>query len=186
MLFTWIYMSRAQRAYDVAELDVMCSQFAARNDKAGVTGVLMKVGDHFVQVLEGEESTLLALVAKLLKDERHGDFHTLHRGPISERRFAKWSMRMMHLDRSYTVKAPAIAELRKIVRTVLSSQAFSDPELQRGAVVRLLMAIPRVIALDGNSEAGAVRSARDVVELPVVPPPLPASLLPVRPVPPVR
>lgn len=159
MLFTWIYMSRALRPYDVAELDVMASQFAERNDKNGVTGVLMKVGDHFVQVLEGDEQTLLTLVARLLKDERHTDFHTLHRGPITQRRFAKWSMRMMHLDRSYTVKAPAIAELRKIVRTVLSSQAFSDPELQRGAVVRMLMAIPRVIALDGDSTAGQVRSA---------------------------
>lgn len=159
MLFTWVYMSRALRPYDVAELDVMCGQFAARNDKAGVTGVLMKIGDHFVQVLEGEEQTLLDLVAKLLKDERHTDFHTLHRGSITLRRFPKWSMRMMHLDRSYTVKAPAIAELRRLTRTVLRSPMIDDPELTRSAIVRMLMAIPRVIALDGESGAGEVRSA---------------------------
>lgn len=159
MLFTWVYMSRALKPYDVAELEVMSGQFAARNEENGVSGVLMKVGDHFVQVLEGEEQTLLTLVGKLLKDERHADFHTLHRGAISRRRFPKWSMRMMHLDRSYTVKAPAIAELRRLVRTVLRSPMVDDPELTRGAVVRMLMAIPRVIALDGESGAGDVRSA---------------------------
>lgn len=159
MLFTWVYMSRALKPYDVAELDVMCGQFAARNKENDITGVLMKVGDHFVQVLEGEEQTLLTLVAKLLKDERHGDFHTLHRGAITQRRFPKWSMRMMHLDRSYTVKAPAIAELRRLVRTVLRSPMVDDPALTHGAIVRMLVAVPRVIALDGESEAGEVRSA---------------------------
>jgi len=181
MLFTWIYMSRARQASDVAELEVMAAGFARRNQDSGITGVLMKVGDHYVQVLEGEEPVLLDLIARLLKDDRHADFHTLHRGYITERRFPKWSMRLMHLDRMFSVKAPAITELRRVIKTVLHSADSGDPEIGRAATVRLLMAIPRVIALDGNSEAGAVRSARDVVELPVVPPPLPASLLPVTP-----
>ena len=160
MLFTWIYMSRALQACDVAELDVMAARFAQRNEACAVTGVLMKVGDHFVQVLEGEEQTLLDLVARILKDERHSDFRTLHRGHIRERRFPKWSMRMMHLDRSFAVKAPAIAELRRLVKTVLRGGVPGDPEGSRSATVRMLMAIPRVIALDGASEAGGVRSAR--------------------------
>lgn len=160
MLFTWIYMSRSLQACDVAELDVMAARFAKLNEEREVTGVLMKVGDHFVQVLEGREQTLLDLVGSILKDERHTDFRTLHRGPIRERRFPKWSMRMMHLDRQFTVKAPAIAELRKLVKAVLHSATLSDPEISRSATVRMLMAIPRVIALDGSSEPGAVRSAR--------------------------
>lgn len=182
MLFTWIYMSRARQVSDVAELDVMAAGFARRNKDLGVTGVLMKVGDHYVQVLEGEEAVLLELVAKLLKDARHSDFHTLHRGPINERRFAKWSMRLMHLDQMFSVKAPAIAELRRLIKTVLHGASGGDPDIGRAATVRLLMAIPRVIALDGNSETGAGRSVRAVVDLPVVPPALPASLLPASPV----
>ena len=160
MLFTWIYMSRALQACDVAELDVMAARFAHSNEAKAVTGVLMKIGDHFVQVLEGEEQTLLDLVGNILKDERHSDFRTLHRGHIRERRFPKWSMRMMHLDHKYTVKAPAIAELRRLIKTVLRGGVPGDPEVSRSATVRMLMAIPRVIALDGASEPGGVRSAQ--------------------------
>lgn len=160
MLFTWIYMSRALKASDVAELDVMAARFAQRNQAGGITGVLMKVGDHFVQVLEGEEQALIDLIARILHDERHTDFRTLYRGRISERRFPKWSMRMMHLDQTFSVKAPAIAELRRLVKTLLRSDSVNDPELGRAVTVRMLMAIPRVIALDGGSDAGAVRSAR--------------------------
>ena len=71
---------------------------------------------------------------------------------------------MMHLDQKYTVKAPAIAELRRLVKTVLHSGSLGDPELSRSATVRMLMAIPRVIALDGASESGGVRSAQLVLQ----------------------
>lgn len=158
MLFTWVYMSRAVHDCDVAELDVMAARFSRRNAERQVTGLLMKVGDHFVQVLEGEEQTLLDLVAKILKDERHADFRTLHRGRIAQRRFPKWSMRMMHLDQQFAVKAPAIAELRRLVKTLLRVGPLEDPEISRSATVRMLMAIPRVIALDGSSLPGGARS----------------------------
>ena len=156
MLSTYVYMSQAARPFDVAELDVMCRRFAQRNHEAGITGVLMIIGDHFVQVLEGDESKVLDLVERILVDDRHQQFRTLYRGTIRQRRFAKWSMRMMHLDQKYRVNALAPAELRRLVRAVIKSA-----EPTRTATVQMLMAIPRVIALDGEAET-VVRSAKVV------------------------
>ena len=153
MLTTHVYMSRFSRPFDVAELDVMCRHFARRNSETGITGVLMVIGDHFVQVLEGARDPVLDLVERILVDGRHREFRTLHRGLVHERRFPNWSMRMMNLDQHYTVNELAMSELRRLVKAVINS-----PVPSRTAMVQLLMAIPRVIALDGNAEA-VVRSA---------------------------
>lgn len=62
------------------------------NGLCGVTGALVYTGDHFIQVLEGEGSTIDGLLSNLETDLRHRSLKVVKTGPLPARRFISWSM----------------------------------------------------------------------------------------------
>ena len=64
----------------------------SQNEKFGVTGVLFYFEGQFLQVIEGEQKTLNALMANIKRDSRHKNVETLIDEPIAERGFESWSM----------------------------------------------------------------------------------------------
>lgn len=52
----------------------------------------------FMQVLEGEEETVEALMSKIADDPRHHEIIVLSREPIEARDFGKWSMSFRGLN----------------------------------------------------------------------------------------
>lgn len=63
-----------------------------RNAAAGITGALTVVDGQFVQIIEGEESALDDLVARLVRDHRHRDLRVLDRRKVTTRAFGDWDM----------------------------------------------------------------------------------------------
>lgn len=62
------------------------------NARVGVTGALMFNAGCFAQVLEGPRDAVEATFERIQQDDRHGDVSLLAFDPVSERRFANWSM----------------------------------------------------------------------------------------------
>lgn len=67
----------------------------ANNPRLGITGALYFDGAQFYQVLEGEETAVHALYARIRRDPRHHAVQTLWDGPITRRRFGHWAMKFV-------------------------------------------------------------------------------------------
>ena len=67
----------------------------ARNPRLGITGALYFDGEQFYQVLEGEETAVRDLFARIRSDVRHTAVQLLWDGPIRTRRFGNWAMKFV-------------------------------------------------------------------------------------------
>jgi hypothetical protein len=62
------------------------------NSKNNITGCLLYHNKEFLQILEGEEQTILDLMTKIENDKRHTIITSLVQKNIKERMFSDWSM----------------------------------------------------------------------------------------------
>jgi hypothetical protein len=74
------------------------SQARSNNKKQDVTGALLIDGDRFVQVLEGDETTVRGLYARIAADTRHDQVELLDEQAVPERVFSRWSMAKVGAD----------------------------------------------------------------------------------------
>lgn len=153
MLYTHVYASEARTAIGRAELDHMCRSFAAANREADITGMLFVVGDHFVQVLEGERDAVWTLLRKIIRDPRNCHLRTLYHGRLMRRRFPAWNMRWMRLDDRVVLRMPALERLRERLRVLMSE------ELTRQSMMRVLGELPQLLPLRYYARRGERRAA---------------------------
>jgi hypothetical protein len=142
MLYTHVYMSEAAKAYARAELDGMCAPFAAANARHGITGMMFYVGDHFVQILEGEREAVWQLLTNIRHDPRNHTFRTLYHGRLTRRRYPRWNMRVMRLNDRVQLPPERLAHLKQSLRFLMEGNR------SREAAQRLLSELPRLIPLD--------------------------------------
>lgn len=64
----------------------------SNNTATGVTGALLVYDDWFAQTLEGDESVVGDLFAKIERDERHENVEILETSSVTDRVFGKWAM----------------------------------------------------------------------------------------------
>lgn len=70
----------------------------ANNKHAHITGALLVTGDWFVQTLEGDESAVRALFARIERDPRHDSVELLDTQAEAERVFPRWAMARVSPD----------------------------------------------------------------------------------------
>ena len=70
----------------------------ARNPRHGITGALVYDAGRFVQMLEGPEGEIDALMARIRHDPRCDDVVTLYDHPIEARSMGAWAMLMLRTD----------------------------------------------------------------------------------------
>lgn len=142
MLYRCIYASKLSDAIDEhATFDTLTqieSQSARNNARLKLTGILLSVDRHFLQVLEGSNRSISALLGKLFTDARHSDMLLVELVPIERRLFPEWTMKWAPLKRRpefvasgwtpENLKAPAILSLAKSIR------AGINPSGRMGAV----------------------------------------------------
>lgn len=63
-----------------------------KNERLGITGVLLYLNGQIVQVLEGQQSAVEDLYKSIQKDPRHTNVRTVISHPISQRLFSHWYM----------------------------------------------------------------------------------------------
>ena len=98
MLYKIAYRSIAVREFSREELEAMLVDFRVKNQRLGITGLLLYRANSFIQFLEGEELKVMALFGQIRTDERHENVHLFLHKPIETRVFPDWWMRFRWLD----------------------------------------------------------------------------------------
>jgi len=92
-----VYTSKATGDVELEEL----LKTSVRNNAAqNVSGMLIYTKGSFLQLLEGDTSTVDALFKRIGVDPRHHDVQVLIRTSIKEREFKNWSMGYRRLNES--------------------------------------------------------------------------------------
>jgi hypothetical protein len=124
-MFSLVYISSAVTPFSSVELGELLSISHRNNASLGITGMLLYKDGNVMQVLEGEETAVLNLNAKIRRDPRHRGVQTLIQGPIVERQFPSWSMGFRDLTID---QVDATAGYNEFLNTPLTGQEFSsDP-----------------------------------------------------------
>lgn len=97
-LYEIIYLSLADHEVSADELSALKNQVSGKNQLTGISGMLIYHRREFMQLIEGEKDTVIALYEKISRDTRHQQLHLLWEGPIEERNFARWSMACVAMD----------------------------------------------------------------------------------------
>jgi hypothetical protein len=82
-----VYHSKISPALTETQLRELVNNAAISNQKFHITGILMARNGYFVQVLEGAESDVMALLSRISADERHSDITMLTCEVVDTRRF---------------------------------------------------------------------------------------------------
>ena len=89
-LYRVIYTSRSLLRPD-EDYDLIAHSVESNAEK-GITGVLMRHQDHYIQILEGNRADVMVLIEKIKQDKRHTDFLLVRADTCPQRMFHGWSM----------------------------------------------------------------------------------------------
>jgi hypothetical protein len=104
-----LYVSSATRLLSEAELIELLQKARTNNARDGITGMLLYRDGNFIQVIEGEESVVLALHEKIVNDPRHTNIITLLKRPLTERMFGDWTMGFRNLNKESEETLPGFS-----------------------------------------------------------------------------
>jgi hypothetical protein len=85
-----LYTSRS--LCSTSEAKTLLGEARVANARRDITGALYMADGRFLQYLEGQESEIDALLARIQRDPRHADCQVLDRRMISRRIYADWAM----------------------------------------------------------------------------------------------
>ena len=86
-----VYVSREASALGSEQLSHIVESSRRNNLRCCVTGLLIRQGQTFHGVLEGEVSEVLARMEIIITDRRHRDVRIIRESWVSQRRFENWS-----------------------------------------------------------------------------------------------
>jgi hypothetical protein len=92
-LIELVYISRASEQFSERDIGKILTASKRYNPPRQVGGALFYSQGCFLQCLEGGQSHVNDIYAKILQDGRHRDLEILWVREISKRRFANWSMK---------------------------------------------------------------------------------------------
>lgn len=87
-----IYSSLSAIPMQRDELQALLDHAQRANSAKNITGVLVYVDGHFLQVLEGERLVVEALLERISRDVRHEAVSLLQASEIAVPMFSKWDM----------------------------------------------------------------------------------------------
>ncbi len=105
-LLSLTYTSSATHLLSVTQLVELIDQIRPKNDRLGVTGLLLYIGGNVIQTLEGPTDTVDALFEVISVDPRHTAVQVVDRRSVEDRVFPTWSMGFRN------VSAREVAELQ--------------------------------------------------------------------------
>ena len=91
-VLTMTYVSSATRLLSVQQLVELIDQIRPKNERLGVTGLLLYSGGNVIQTLEGTAAAVESVFGALEVDPRHADVRVVERRHVAERAFSTWSM----------------------------------------------------------------------------------------------
>jgi hypothetical protein len=99
VLSQYLYISTAP-TLSRNEVEAILATSARNNPARGITGLLLYNGRNFLQLIEGEEEELVALMLKITEDPRHSGISLLDRRSIEQRTCPDWAMKRVMIAES--------------------------------------------------------------------------------------
>jgi len=99
VLSQYLYISTAP-TLSRDEVDAILATSARNNPAREITGLLLYNGRNFLQLIEGEEEALVALMLRITEDPRHSGITLLDRRAIEERSCPDWAMKRVLIAES--------------------------------------------------------------------------------------
>ncbi len=109
-VFQTVYISDAVGSLDRPRLEALLGQARLKNQRLGVTGLLLYHDAKFMQLLEGERAVVEQLMSSIRKDARHRNVVNLLAHQTHEREFAEWSMALRTWDDASTPRPEGLRE----------------------------------------------------------------------------
>lgn len=91
-IFHLVYISEAARDLSYTDLREILEVSTKNNLRDGITGLLIYRDGYFLQLLEGDEKAVKALVNKIRFDDRNSSLRVLIETFGEERLFGDWAM----------------------------------------------------------------------------------------------
>ena len=91
-ILTLTYTSSATDLMSVTQLVELIEQIRPKNERLGVTGLLLYSGGSVIQTLEGTSYAVYQVFDAIRADPRHDDVRIVERRYVDDRSFAPWSM----------------------------------------------------------------------------------------------
>ncbi len=135
--YQFLFRSTATVTVDESMLRNIRDRAVLNNKRGGITGFLLHVGDSFVELLEGPETSILQTVDRLTQDERHTNMVVLHVAQVPVRSVPSWSMGVFSAEESIGMPKPN-ASLAKLLE-VCCEHNWHDDRARR-AIVQTLRA----------------------------------------------
>ncbi|MBC8070923.1 MAG: BLUF domain-containing protein [Deltaproteobacteria bacterium] len=120
------YVSRFSRPMSQREIEAIVARAQEHNARIGVTGVLLALGEVFMQIIEGPAHQVDSLLARIGRDRRHCDVVIVRRQDVEQPLFAGWSMRLLELGEDARREAQPLLDL---VREVAEGGAVAKTAL---------------------------------------------------------
>ncbi len=124
-IFSIVYASSANKELEEDELQEILREARSNNESAGISGLLLYANGNFLQVLEGEQESVMDLVHRIERDNRHHGIIRLMEFTSNERSFPDWSMGYKQLS---------VSEMEGALpgyNNIFKSQAISDDIQER-------------------------------------------------------
>jgi hypothetical protein len=91
-LYEVLYVSTLAPATVVTEIAEIVARARAKNERLGITGLLVFDGVRFCQQLEGAHKQVLKLMETIREDPRHAGVEVVHHGPLAQPRFRRFAL----------------------------------------------------------------------------------------------
>lgn len=122
-----VWISEAVKNYSEDELLALLKKSRANNLRAGVTGLLLYHQGSFMQFMEGEEETVLAIYNNRIVPSRlHRKVTLLLKIERAEKLFSNWSMGFMATDSKLANTVPGFTEFVRTKRSFLELEGDHD------------------------------------------------------------
>lgn len=90
-----VYLSKANVHFSPADLNCLTVLATRKNLRLGVTGCLYFFEEKFLQYIEGNDETVIALMEQIRADNRHRILFETEPEEIDTRLFFSWSMKLL-------------------------------------------------------------------------------------------
>lgn len=142
MTYQIIYSSVGSTPMQLEDLEDLLEQAQCRNARKGITGALVYVDGHFLQILEGEREGVQKLMARISGDLRHEAVTVLQEGEIASAAFSDWNM-------AYVSATPKqVAEWAGLSDTTQLPEVLKDMHQDREMAEQVARRILAVLAGD--------------------------------------
>ena len=140
MIIQSVYTSAAVQPMPKSKLYKILVDSRVSNKLADVTGLLVYVDGTFLQVLEGEQEVVSALLEKISKDPRHTDVKVVYKTGVERRTFNAWQMAYVSPSPKELATWAGLSDTTTIDSTLKTLE--SEPTRFPSVLSKLLLAIP--------------------------------------------